>query len=176
MAYSERINDPAFERYLKNTSNYRLQFSFLLAFAAIAGFFLYGHFGDDLDNPEALYIGLVIGGMFVLIGFFSALSVKPEKNWDGVVSGKKIRQVKGKLEYMVMITDGNEHTHEIKSDNDPTLYDYYHEGEKVRFHGRLHSFEKFDKSKDEIIFCNACSFMHDIRDDFCRNCGCPLLK
>ena len=176
MAYSEKISDPSFDKYLRNTSNYRLQFSLLLAFAAIAGFFLYGHFSDEMDNPEAFYIGLAIGGMFVLIGFFSARSVKPELTWDGVVTGKKIRQAGGKLEYVVMISDGENRIHEIKSENDATLQDYYHEGEKVRFHGKLHTFEKYDKSKDEIIFCNACSFMHDIRDDFCRNCGCPLLK
>lgn len=176
MAYSEKINDPAFERYLRNTKNYRLQFSFALAFAAIAGFFLYGHFSDEMDNPEALYIGLTIGGMFVLIGFFSARSVKPKLTWDGVVTAKKIRQAGGKLEYVVMISDGKDRKHEIKSENDATFHDYYHEGEKVRFHGKLHTFEKYDKSKDEIIFCNACSFMHDISDEFCRNCGCPLLK
>ena len=176
MAYSEKINDLAFDRYLRNTKNYRLQFSLLLAFAAIAGFFLYGHFSDEMDNPEAFYIGLTIGGMFVLIGFFSARSVKPELTWDGVVTGKKIRRVRGKQEYVVIISKGRGHIHEIKSENDPTLYDYYREGEKVRFHGRLHSFEKYDKSKDDIIFCNACAFMHEISDDFCRNCGCPLLK
>ena len=176
MAYSDKINDPAFDRYLKNTSNYRLQFSLVLAFAATAGFFLYGHFGDEMDNPEALYIGLAIGGMFILIGLISALSVRPAQTWDGVVTGKKIRRTKGKLEYVVMISDGKKKIHEIKSENDATLYDYYREGEKVRFHGRLHTFEKYDKSKDETIFCNACSFMNEIRDDFCRNCDCPLLK
>ena len=176
MAYSDKINDPAFDRYLKNTSNYRLQFSLVLAFAAIAGFFLYGHFSDAMDNPEALYIGLAIGVMFVLIGIFSALQVRPTQTWDGVVKGKKIRRVKGRLEYVVMISDGNDHIHEIISENDPTLYEYYHEGEKVRFHGRFKSFEKYDKSGDEIIFCNACAFMNEISEDFCRNCGCPLLK
>ncbi len=95
MAYSDKINDPAFNRYLKNTSNYRLQFSLVLAFAAIAGFFLYGHLSDEMDNPEALYIGLAIGGMFFLIGFFSARSVKPAVTWDGVVTGKKIRRAGG---------------------------------------------------------------------------------
>jgi len=176
MAYSEKINDPAFDRYLRNTKNYRLQFSLALAFIAIAGFFLYGHFSDEMDNPEALYIGLTIGGMFIIIGLFSARSVKSAVTWDGVVTGKKIRQAGGKLEYVVMISDAKNRIHEIKSENDATLHDYYREGEKVRFHGRLHSYEKYDKSKDEIIFCNACAFMHDISDDFCRNCGCPLLK
>lgn len=176
MPYSEKINDPAFDKYLRNTKNYRLQFSFLLAIVAIAGFFLYGHFSDEMDNPEALYIGLAIGGMFILIGLYSALSGKPAAGWDGVVTGKKIRRAAGKLEYIVFFTDEKNRSHEIKSENDATLHDYYREGEKVRFHGRLHTYEKYDKSKDEIIFCNACSFMNEISDDFCRNCGCPLLK
>lgn len=176
MAYSSKINDPAFDKYRTNTRNYRLQFSLVLAVAAVAGFFLYGHFSDEMDNPEALYIGLAIGGMFFLIGLYSALSGRSSLTWDGKVTGKKIRRVGGKLEYVVTISDGKGHIHEVKTENDKTLYDYYSEGEKVRFHGRLHSFEKYDKSKDEIIFCNACAFMHEISDDFCRNCGCPLLK
>ena len=64
MAYSLKIHDPAFDIYLKNTKDYRFQFAFALAIIAIAGFYLYGEMSDELENPEALYIGLGIGGMF----------------------------------------------------------------------------------------------------------------
>ena len=176
MAYSLKIHDPAFDRFIKNTRDYRYQFAFGLAIVAIIGFYLYGEFSDEMDNPEALYIGLGIGGMFFLIGLFSAFSGKKEPTWDGEVVEKEILEVKGKSVFVIYIEDAYKKRHGIRSENDATLYDYYRIGEKVRYHGKLKTYEKFDKSGDDIIFCNACSFMHDIEEHICRNCGCPLLK
>ena len=85
MAYSLKIHDPAFAKYLKNTKDYRFQFAFVLAIIAVVGFYIYGEVSDEMDNPEALYIGLGIGGMFFLIGVFSALSVNKVPSWDGEV-------------------------------------------------------------------------------------------
>ena len=70
MAYSLKIHDPAFKQHIKNTKNYRYQFGFGLAIVAVAGFYLYGETSSEMDNPEALYIGLGIGGMFFLIGIY----------------------------------------------------------------------------------------------------------
>lgn len=176
MAYSSKIKDPKFDRYLKNTRNYRYQFAFGLAVIAVIGFFLYGEFSDEMDNPEALYIGLVIGGMFLLIGLYSVFSLQPKLDWDGEVAEKEILEKDGKSIFLVYIEDSRGMRHELRAENDATVYDYYHLGEKVRYHGKLKTFEKFDKSKDDIIFCNACSFLHEISEDTCRNCGCPLLK
>jgi hypothetical protein len=176
MAYSLKIHDPLFDTYLKNTKNYRYQFAFALALIAVVGFYLYGEFSDEMDNPEARNIGFVIGGMFLLIGLFSVFSLKKEADWDGEIVEKKIVNEKNNTYFIVCIEGGNNKYHEIKSENDATLYDYYKIGEKVRYHGKLKTFEKFDKSNDTIIFCNACAFMHDISEHVCRNCGCPLLK
>ena len=176
MAYSEKINDPSFDKYLKNTKNYKFIFSFALTFIAIVGFFLYGEFGDDMDNPEALYVGLGIGGMFFLIGLYSALSGRKEPTWDGMVVEKKILNKKGKRVFTVYIEKENLQRHEIASEDDDTLYNYYKIGEKVRYHGKLRTFEKFDKSKDDIIFCNACAFMNYKDAEVCDNCKCVLLN
>lgn len=176
MSYSSKINDPSFNKYLKNTKNYRWQFGFALAISAVLGFYLYGALSEEINNPEALYIGLGIGGMFFLIGIFSSFSGKKEHSWDGeVVDKAKIKQ-NNKIIFIVYIRDGKQQIHEIRSENDATLYDYYKVGEKVRYHGKLKTYEKYDKSRDDIIFCNACSFMHEISESICRNCGCPLLK
>ena len=176
MAYSSKINDPSFNKYLNHTKNYRWQFGFALAIIAVIGFYLYGSFSEEINNPEALYIGLGIGGMFLLIGIFSAFSGKKERTWDGEVVDKgKIKQ-KNKIIFIVYIRDSRQQIHQIRSENDTTLYDYYKIGEKVRYHGKLKTYEKYDKSRDDIIFCNACSFMHEIEEHICRNCGCPLLK
>lgn len=176
MAYSLKIHDPLFDNYLKNTKDYRYQFGFALAIIAVIGFYLYGELSDEMDNPEALHIGLGIGGMFFLIGLYSAFSGKKESTWDGEVVEKEILEKENKTEFIVYFEDQKNIRHEIRSENDATLYDYYKIGEKVRYHGKLKTYEKFDKSHDEIIFCNACSFMHEIDEHVCRNCGCPLLK
>ncbi|WP_298367994.1 hypothetical protein [uncultured Lutibacter sp.] len=176
MAYSLKIHDPAFKQHIKNTKNYRYQFGFGLAIVAVAGFYLYGETSSEMDNPEALYIGLGIGGMFFLIGIYAMLSVKKTPSWDGEVVEKEIIEKGKSTDFVVYIADQRNKKHEIRSENDATIYNYYKVGEKVRFHGELQSYEKFDKSKDDIIFCNACSFMHEIDEHICRNCGCPLLK
>ena len=176
MSYSLKIHDPAFDKYIKNTRDYRYQFGFGLAIIAVLGFYIYGEISDEMDNPEALHIGLGIGGMFFLIGIYAAFSRKKESTWDGEVVEKEIVEKEKKTEFVVYFEDQRKVRHEIRSENDATLYDYYKIGEKVRYHGKLRSYEKYDKSNDDIIFCNACSFMHDIEEHICRNCGCPLLK
>jgi hypothetical protein len=186
MAYSNKIDDQSFDKYLQNTKNWKFQFSLIIAAMAIAGFFLYGELSDEMDNPEALQIGMGIGLMFILIGFFSGKSNSNNRTWDGVVIDKKITKTMkdsdsgyGKAEryiFTVFIKSEDEKVYEIGSENDETVYNYYKIGDKVRHHGRLNSYEKFDKSGDTIIFCNACAFLHDIDEDVCRNCGCPLLK
>lgn len=176
MAYSLKIHDPTFDKYLKNTKDYRYQFGFILAVIAIISFYIYGEMSDEMDNPEALYIGCGIGSMFFLIGIYSAFSLKKETTWDGEVVEKEVVEKEKRTDFIVYIEDQKQKRHEIRSENDATLYNYYKIGEKVRYHGKLKTFEKFDKSHDEIIFCNACSFMHEIDEHVCRNCGCPLLK
>ena len=50
------------------------------------------------------------------------------------------------------------------AEDDDTVFNYYQIGDKVRHHGGLNSIEKYDKSGDEIIFCNACTYLNDIKD------------
>ena len=186
MSYSNKIYDQAFDKYLSNTKDWKFQFSLILAALAIAGFSLYGALSDEMDNPEALQIGLGIGLMFVLIGFISGKSKSNNRTWDGVVIDKKIKKTTKDIGYgnskaeryvfTVLIKSENGKVHEIRDEDDETVYNYYKIGDKVRHHGRLNTYEKFDKSGDTIIFCNACAFLHDIHEDVCRNCGCPLLK
>jgi hypothetical protein len=184
MSYSNKIHDQAFDKYLQNTKNWKFQFSLILAFIAVVGFWMYGEFNAEMDNPEALQIGLLIGLMFIVIGFFSGRTSQ-KQDWDGTVADKKTKIVmkdigyQNKAErmvYTVYIKSETGKVHEIRSENDDTVFNYYKIGDKVRRHERLKSYEKLDKSADSIIFCNACAFLHDINEDVCRNCGCPLLK
>ncbi len=191
IGYSKRINDPAFALYLKNTKRWASIFSLILALGAIIGFYIYGETSSEMDNPQALFIGLGIGGMFILIAIYSIIGRKRSKTWDGVVvyktiveknrrqstgSGDNDYYIKYYTEYKVIIRDERGKNHDITAEDDDTLYNYYQIGDKVRHHAGLNSYEKYDKTKDSIIFCNACATLCDIEDDICPRCKCPLLK
>ena len=187
--YSSKINDPAFAKYLKNTSRYSYIFSFVIALIAVVGFYWAGENGsDNMDNPQSLYIGLGIGSMFILIAFFKNLGQKKSKTWDGRVVDKSIEQktkkvrygdtyqMKPYVEYKIMIQPDAGKLYTLRDEDDDTLYNYYQIGDEVRHHKGLNTLEKKDKSKDDIIFCSACSSLCDIKDDYCHRCKCPLLK
>jgi len=189
IGYSEKINDPAFAKYLKNANRWSGLFSLGLAVIAIIGFFVYGETSPEMDNPQALFIGLGIGGMFVSIALFQIAGRASSKTWDGVVVDRKInrrhrRKQAGNndsydekyLEFKVSIKRDGGKTVDLTAEEDDTLYRYYQIGDRVRHHGGLNSFEKYDKSKDDIVFCNACASLNDINDEYCFRCNCPLLK
>lgn len=188
--FSPRISDPAFAKYVKNTNRWAAVFSGILALAAIIGFYIAGEKGaEGMSNPESLYIGFGIGGMFLLIALFQILGRKRGKTWDGTVVDKKIKKKTRRhtygdddvryedyLEYSVIIRSDRGKQHTIRSDDSDVLYNYYQIGDRVRRHAGLNSYEKYDKTGDSFIPCNACATLCDINDDYCFRCKCPLLK
>jgi len=186
--YSSRIDDPAMARYVKNANSWSAIFASILAVAVISGFYIYGETSSEMDNPEAVIIGCIVGGIFILIALSQITGRNKSKTWDGVVIDKKTRLIRRKrsarkftdqeeyTEYIVSIQDLDGKIHEISAEDDDTLYNYYKLADKVRHHGGLNSFEKYDKSGDSIIFCNACASLNDISDETCFRCKCPLLK
>ncbi|HWQ72767.1 MAG TPA: hypothetical protein VN370_10645 [Desulfitobacteriaceae bacterium] len=188
IGYSSLINDPAFARYRRNSIIWSFSFAAILAVAAIAGFYIYGETSAEMENPEALYIGLGIGGMFLVIALLQTIGRSRSKNWDGVVVDKKIEKKRRRersgdnehlvnyLLYTVVFRTDRGRSYEITAEDDDTQYNYYQIGDRVRHHKGLNTLEKYDKSGDSIIFCNACASLNDIQDDKCFRCGCPLLK
>jgi len=129
--------------------------------------------------------------MFLLIALFTIIGRKRSRTWDGIVVDKKITKKRKKrsrdggsddyyyadyLEYLVLIRGDDGKNHRIIDEDDDTRYNYYGIGDRVRHHGGLNSYEKYDKSGDSIIFCNACATLCNINDDYCFRCKCPLLK
>jgi len=155
---------------------------------AVIGFFIYGETSSEMENPQALFIGITIGGMFISIALFQIVSRSKDSTWDGFVFDKKIEQKRKRqktsndnylveyLEYKIFIRDENDKIHTIVNEDDDTVYNYYKVGDRVRHHKGLNSYEKYDKSNDKIIFCNACGSLNDIQDDYCFRCKCQLLK
>ncbi len=189
VGFSDSINDPAFAKYIKNTNRWAGIFAVIIAIAAIIGFYIAGENSSEMDNPESLYIGLGIGGMFLLIALFTVIGRKRSRTWDGSVIDKTVKKksrrrstgdddsyVEYYTEYVVAIREDGGKVHRLVQEDDDTVFNYYHIGDRVRHHAGLKSYEKYDKSQDSIIFCNACGSLCDIKDDVCFRCKCPLLK
>ena len=80
--FSTRIHDPAFAKYLKNSNRWSGMFSGILAIAAVVGFYIYGETSSEMSNPQALYIGFGIGGMFIFVALIQMIGRKTSKTWD----------------------------------------------------------------------------------------------
>jgi hypothetical protein len=189
IGFSQRINDPAFKRYQKNRTLWTVYFTIGISMIAVIGFYLYGVYSQEIDNPEATYVGIIIAGMFLLIAFYQIINYRISGTWDGVVIDKKNEQRQRKMYttdeeynweeykvYTIIIQSDKNKLHTMRSEDDTTMFNYFQIGDRVRHHGGLNSFEKYDKSKDTIIFCNACGSMNNIEEDHCIRCHCPLLK
>ncbi len=188
IGFSPRIHDPAFAKYIKDTKRWSFIFASIIAIAAVAGFYIYGETSSEMDNPEALYIGLGIGGMFMVIALLQTIGRKMGTTWDGQVVDKKIEKKQRKRQsgsdhywenytsFIIVIQSDTGKIHNISTDDDDTVFNYYQIGDRVRHHRGLNSYEKYDKSKDAIIFCTACASLNNIQDDRCFRCQCPLLK
>lgn len=186
--YSPLINDPAFGTYRRNSMKWASRFAVVVAIIAIVGFFIYGETSSDMDNPEAFFVGLAIGGMFLIIALVQRIKGRASRTWDGQVVDKKTKKKQQKVNfgdeyrmeqyvlYTVVIKEQNGKKHKIQTRNDQTTYDYYRIGDQVRHHKGLNTYEKYDKSRDHIIFCNACGTVNNIEENLCSVCHCPLLK
>ena len=189
VGFSKKINDPAFEKYIKNSNRWAGIFSVIIAIAAIVGFYIAGETSTEMDNPESLYIGLGIGGMFLVIALFTVIGRKRSRTWDGSVIDKTVKKksrrrgtadddtyVEYYTEYAVAIREDGGKVHRLVQEDDDTVFNYYQIEDRVRHHAGLKSYEKYDKTRDSIIFCNACGSLCDINEDVCFRCKCPLLK
>jgi len=87
IGWSTRIQDPQFNKYQKNKRKIILIWSIALAIVIPALLLVFNE--GSLDG-EGLIVAIVIGGMFLLIGLYSAMNTRRKgKGWDGVVADKK---------------------------------------------------------------------------------------
>lgn len=187
VGFSSRINEPGFVGYRGHSSRWPAAFSLVLAAAATVGFALAGSLpGSRLQNPQALYLGLFVAGMLVIVGLAQIRSGNRRQTWDGTIVDKRVefrRQVDHQTQretslciYTVGVISDSGQLHTMRFKNDAARYGYFALGDRVRYHGGLGSYERYDKSQDRIIFCNVCGARELISQDFCSRCRYPLLK
>jgi len=180
IGFSDKISDPAYSKYKKDSITWSFLFSFILAIIAIIGFPIYGNNTGDLDWPESLFYGMGIGGMFIAIAALQTAKRRLDKTWDGIVIDKQFYVKHSNNEYntkyIMKIEQDSGKVKKIKWTDYPDIFNYYEIGDRIRHHKGLFYFEKYDKSKDTEILCISCIYFNDIKEDFCIRCKCPLLK
>lgn len=185
VGYSTRIHDPRIAATLAKMNKSGMAFTLVLAALAVIGATLAGALKlGGFELPSAFFIGLALGGLLIGIAFFQQARGKKDGTWDGVVVDKTYKEASYadrrtgnyRTSYFVHIRRDDGSIKKLGSTEE--LFHYYQIGEHVRHHaGTLeHLLEKYDKSKDSVVYCIVCSTKNEIHNDICRRCKSPLLK
>lgn len=150
------------------------------------GFLLAGLLIDEMPLNEAIIIGVGLGLLMLIINLVRIKDMK-RPAWEGVVTDKfqKERRSHNRgddsfsyyTEFTVIIRRNDGKTKRIiEKDSGRIMYDYLTVGDRVRYYPAFGTYEKFDKSKDRIIYCNICLMMNPIENDRCKRCDNLLFK
>ena len=191
VGFSQRIHDPVFEKLQKEGFRRNVKIGLIALPVIILLFQLGPLFSRDFTRPIALGVGCFVGG-FGLVGTLISGALRSSAGtWDGEVIDKKI------IEHTTRDQDDIARTHYMhtivfslagggrkkmkRKLNTGSLkaWDmmvYLNVGDKVRYHGKLEFFEKYDKSRDAEVPCANCHKFVDIRLDSCPHCHVPIIK
>jgi len=155
----------------------------ILVFVPLIGFPVAGLLMDDFPFGESLVIGVGIAFIMLVVNLL-ALQRTKQPMWEGVVVNKysKKRYEHGDstetyMEYTTVITtDAGKKKTIVEKGSRRDIYDYLSVGDRVHYHPKFGSYEKYDKSKDRIIYCNICYTMNPIQNDRCKRCNNLLFK
>jgi predicted nucleic acid-binding Zn ribbon protein len=159
-------------------------FMWILVFVPLIGFPVAGLLMDDFPLGESVIIGIGIAIVMLIINLFTLHRAK-QPIWEGVVTNKFKKEKyehrddpsRTYTEYTVLITtDAGRKKTIVERGSRRAMYDYLSVGDRVRYHPQFGTYEKYDKSKDRIIYCNVCSVMNPIQNDRCKWCKNLLFK
>ena len=159
----------------------------VMTLVPLIGFIIAGLLIDEYPLADAVVIG---GGIAVLMLVVNLVALRRAKKpvWEGVVVDKTSKERSKReskedssyttcTEYTTVIRtqDGKKKTI-VEIDSRRDMYDYLTIGDRVRFHPAFGTYEKYDKSKDRIIYCNVCSMENPIHKERCKRCNNLLFK
>jgi hypothetical protein len=184
VGFSDRCHSP--EILAAAQKNRRIGVKFLLVLVAVPliGLPIAGLLMDDFPFGKSVVIGVGIALVILIINVFALRGAK-QPMWEGIVTNKfRKEQYEHQddssvtyTEYTVEITtDAGRKKTIVVRDSRRHMYDYFSVGDRVRFHPMFGTYEKYDKSKDRIIYCNVCSTMNPIQNDRCKMCNNLLFK
>ncbi len=187
VGFSDRCNSPEILAAAQKNKKFSIGCMWILVFVPLIGFPVAGLLMDDFPFGESIIIGM---GIALVMLVFNLLALRRTKQpmWEGVVVNKYSKEksehrggeddnYRTYTEYTTIInTDAGKKKTIVEKDSRRDMYDYLSVGDRVRFHPRFGTYEKYDKSKDRIIYCNVCSMMNPIQNDRCKRCNNLLFK
>ena len=187
VGFSDRYNCPEILAAAQINRKSSLGCMGILVFVPLIGFPVAGLLMDDFPFGESLVIGVGIALVMLVVNLLALRRTK-QPMWEGVVvnqySKEKSEHRGGEddnyrtyTEYTTIInTDAGKKKTIVEKGSGRHMYDYLSVGDRVRFHPKFGTYEKYDKSKDRIIYCNVCTMMNPIQNDRCKRCNNLLFK
>lgn len=186
VGWSEVPNSAEMAETIRKQKKSSIKWMFVFALLFPIGFLLAGLLSDEVPLIEALIIGIGLG-LFVLALNMWRLKDMKKPVWEGVVT-KKFEKKRYKrdhddgtstpyTEYIVLIrTEGGKKKKIVEGERDTSMYRYLDIEDRVRYHPALETYEKYDKSKDKVIYCNVCRMLNSIANERCERCESLLFK
>ena len=143
---------------------------------------------------EMMVPAFAIAAVLLAIVGISTLAQKlrydNEKPWDGTVVEKKTKRrtvnegdsdnpelVSYTAGIVVFQTDDGKKKKVEEPIDEGKYYNYFRIGERVRYHPKfVYRYEKYDKTKDDVLYCPICAKQNKITADKCDKCGNLLLR
>ena len=187
VGFSDRYNCPEILTAAQKNKKSSIGCMWILVFVPLIGFPVAGLLMDDFPFGESLVIGVGIALVMLVVNLLALRKTK-QPMWEGVVVNKYSKEksehrggeddnYRTYTEYTTIInTDAGKKKTIVEKDSGRNMYDYLSVGDRVRFHPMFGTYEKYDKSKDRIIYCNVCSMMNPIQNDRCKRCNNLLFK
>lgn len=185
--FSDKINDPAIRAALKKGKRFTFLFALVLVLAPLVVTFVLSMKDGNFENVK---FGAILSLIFLAFSVFPSLKKGAERQWDGVVTDKRIDYRKEvdrnsnsttthvRKVYITRFRRDNGGTKTLQeSEINHVFYDYLQVGDRVRYYPQFNCYyEKYDKSNDTCVICPMCNTLNDLANDTCSRCGVPVIK
>ncbi len=187
IGFSQRNNHEEILAAAQKNRKIGYRFIIILVLLPLLGFPLAGLLIEDFSFGESVVIGIGVALIFLIFNLISLQKYK-KPTWEGKVVNKYSKEryehrgnddSNGRTytEYTTLImTDAGKKKTIVEKDSRRDMFDYLSVGDKVRFHPMFGTYEKYDKSKDSVIYCNVCTIRNPISNDRCKKCDNLLFK
>ena len=183
VGFSDRCHSPEILAAAQTNRRIGVKFMLVLVVLPLIGFPVAGLLIDEMPLGEAVIIGVVLSFVMMVINLLKLRGSK-QAMWEGVVvnkySKRDYRHRNERESYTVYTTlihtDAGMKKTINERENRRHMYDYLSVGDRVRYHPSFGTYEKYDKSRDRIIYCNVCTTMNPIQNDRCKKCNNLLFK
>ena len=187
VGYSDRVNDPEILASVKKNRKAAGIFGLIIVPIPFIGFLIYSMVTDKMELPQAMMIGGIVSGVFLIFALFGLLRSRSSNSYEGVVTDKKTswehrgnsrddRRMIRVYTTVVRTEDGGTKKITEREGSMIWAWDYLDIGDHFKYHPQFNfPYELYDKSKAPYIACVGCTTKNPVGRDRCKKCGLPLL-